>query len=79
MINKGLPIGGTCVNVGCVPSKTLIRTAEAFHKTNHTNFESIKTGDSKLDFNTAIRQKIELVESLRRKKLYRHSHCKSSN
>ena len=24
-------IGGTCVNVGCVPSKTLIRAAEAVH------------------------------------------------
>jgi mercuric reductase len=68
MINEGLPIGGTCVNVGCVPSKTLIRTAEAFHNTNHTNFESIKTGGSKLDFKTAIKQKTELVESLRQKK-----------
>ena len=24
-------LGGTCVNVGCVPSKTLIRAAEALH------------------------------------------------
>ncbi|MHB1688989.1 MAG: heavy-metal-associated domain-containing protein [Ignavibacteriaceae bacterium] len=68
MINEGLPIGGTCVNVGCVPSKTLIRTAEAFHNTNHTNFKSIKTGNSKVDFKTAIRQKTELVEFLRQKK-----------
>ncbi|MEE9267602.1 MAG: FAD-dependent oxidoreductase, partial [Gammaproteobacteria bacterium] len=27
-------IGGTCVNVGCVPSKTLIRAAEAVHHAN---------------------------------------------
>jgi len=27
-------IGGTCVNVGCVPSKTLIRAAEAIHHAN---------------------------------------------
>jgi len=32
MINDGLPIGGTCVNVGCVPSKNLIRAAEALHR-----------------------------------------------
>ena len=25
-------IGGTCVNVGCVPSKTLIRAAETLHQ-----------------------------------------------
>jgi len=31
IVNDGLPIGGTCVNVGCVPSKTLIRAAEAHH------------------------------------------------
>ncbi len=68
MINEGLPIGGTCVNVGCVPSKTLIRTAEAFYHTNHTTFEGIKTNGSTLDFKTVIRQKRELVESLRNKK-----------
>ncbi|MCH7711634.1 MAG: NAD(P)/FAD-dependent oxidoreductase, partial [Proteobacteria bacterium] len=27
-------IGGTCVNVGCVPSKTLIRAVEAIHQAN---------------------------------------------
>jgi len=27
-------IGGTCVNVGCVPSKALIRAMEALHKAN---------------------------------------------
>lgn len=29
MVNAGLEFGGTCVNVGCVPSKNLIRAAEA--------------------------------------------------
>jgi len=28
MVNTGLPIGGTCVNVGCVPSKHLLAVAE---------------------------------------------------
>jgi mercuric reductase len=68
LINDGLPLGGTCVNVGCVPSKTLIRTAEAFHHTRHTAFASIRTGGSALDFKEAIRQKRELVDSLRNAK-----------
>ncbi len=68
MINDGLPIGGTCVNVGCVPSKTLIRTAEAFHHANHPNFSSIKPGGNKIDFKEAINQKRELVADLRQKK-----------
>ena len=43
IINDGLPIGGTCVNVGCVPSKTLIRAAEAYHRTRHPHFEGISS------------------------------------
>ncbi len=68
MINDGLPIGGTCVNVGCVPSKTLIRTAEAFYYSNHPNFPAIKPGENKIDFKDVINQKRELVENLRQKK-----------
>jgi len=68
MINEGLPIGGTCVNVGCVPSKTLIRTAEQLHNANHPNFTSIKPGENKIDFKEVIKQKTELVEDLRQKK-----------
>ena len=68
MINDGLPIGGTCVNVGCVPSKTLIRTAEAFYYSNHPNFSAIKPGENKIDFKAVINQKRELVENLRQKK-----------
>lgn len=68
MINDGLPIGGTCVNVGCVPSKTLIRTAEQFHIANRPNFSSIKPGNSKINFKEVIRQKTELVEELRQHK-----------
>lgn len=32
MVNKGLPIGGTCVNVGCVPSKYLLSVGELVFK-----------------------------------------------
>lgn len=68
MINEGLPIGGTCVNVGCVPSKTLIRAAEQLHNANHPNFSSIKTGENKINFKEVIHQKNELVEELRQHK-----------
>ena len=42
-------IGGTCVNIGCVPSKTLIRAAEAYHKANHHLFAGIKTSSNGID------------------------------
>lgn len=68
MINDGLPIGGTCVNVGCVPSKTLIRTAEQFHIANHPNFAGIIPSHNKINFKEVIRQKTELVSELRQGK-----------
>lgn len=68
IINKGLPTGGTCVNVGCVPSKTLIRAAEAFHKANHPGFDGIKSKASITDFKKIINQKREMVQDLRQGK-----------
>lgn len=35
LINAGLALGGTCVNVGCVPSKTLLWAAEVFYAAKH--------------------------------------------
>ncbi len=68
MINAGLPIGGTCVNVGCVPSKNLIRAAEAFHQTQRTNFPGIETNSNIKDFSKIIEQKRNLVAQLRTNK-----------
>ncbi len=62
-------IGGTCVNVGCVPSKALIRAAEAVH---HANAASRFAGISALarvtDWNALRAQKDALVASLRQAK-----------
>ncbi len=68
IINDGLPIGGTCVNVGCVPSKILIRAAEQFHNMNNSNFESVKPNGGSLNFNNLIEQKTKIVKELRTKK-----------
>src|SRR5689334_15267779 len=32
---EGQSLGGTCLNVGCIPSKALIHVAEQFHQTQH--------------------------------------------
>ncbi len=65
IINKGLPTGGTCVNVGCVPSKTLIRTAEMIHHANHPRFEGIESKAAITDFKKIIEQKRQMVSDLR--------------
>ncbi|MBP9041714.1 MAG: mercury(II) reductase [Anaerolineaceae bacterium] len=67
MINGGT-IGGTCVNVGCVPSKTLIRAAEAWHNAGHQPFSGVMTSQTSLDWFAIRAQKNELVSGLRQKK-----------
>jgi len=67
LVNAGT-IGGTCVNVGCVPSKTLIRAAEAHHRAAHHRFAGIESSSRVTDFSKVIRQKDELVTSLRQAK-----------
>lgn len=68
MINDGLPIGGTCVNVGCVPSKTLIRAAEVVHRAQRHSFAGVETSGRVSDFKRVIAQKRALVEELRQAK-----------
>ncbi len=62
-------IGGTCVNVGCVPSKTLIRAAEALHQAETASrFAGIRGRANITDWRSVIEQKDELVSSLREAK-----------
>lgn len=68
MVNAGLPFGGTCVNVGCVPSKTLIRAAEAAYHASHSNFSGIKPKGFDIDFAQVIKDKKALVHTLQQKK-----------
>lgn len=67
LVNEG-PIGGTCVNVGCVPSKTLIRAAENAHWNGRSRFRGIKPEASRVDFSELVHEKDELVASLRQAK-----------
>ena len=62
-------IGGTCVNVGCVPSKTMIRAAEAVHGARAASRFPGLTGDARVaDWATLVAAKDDLVSTLRQKK-----------
>ncbi|MBZ0321310.1 MAG: mercury(II) reductase [Anaerolineae bacterium] len=67
IINAGT-IGGTCVNIGCVPSKTLIRAAESWHNAAHHAFKGLFTGQNRLDWSVVRSEKDALVSSLRQQK-----------
>ena len=62
-------IGGTCVNVGCVPSKAMIRAAEAIHGAHATKRFPGVSGHAQVDdWRTLIQSKDDLVATLRQKK-----------
>lgn len=64
MVNEGM-IGGTCVNVGCVPSKTLIRAAEARHGRSHHAFDGVVRSEEPVDWKRIRSNKNDLIASLR--------------
>ncbi|MBX3431531.1 MAG: mercury(II) reductase [Hyphomonadaceae bacterium] len=68
LIGHGV-IGGTCVNVGCVPSKTMIRAAEALHGARAASrFDGILGEARVVDWRRVIAAKDDLVAGLRQKK-----------
>jgi mercuric reductase len=62
-------IGGTCVNIGCVPSKTMIRAAEALHGARTAARFPGLAGEARLtDWSAVVAAKDNLVSTLRQKK-----------
>jgi mercuric reductase len=68
MINRGLPLGGTCVNVGCVPSKTLLWAGELLHLAKNHGIPGVELEVTRFDFGAVVRDELALVERLRREK-----------
>jgi mercuric reductase len=67
MIERGT-VGGTCVNIGCVPSKTLLRAGEINHLAKANQFKGLQTYAGEVDLATLVNQKDELVSELRNQK-----------
>ena len=61
-------IGGTCVNVGCVPSKIMIRAAYIAHLQAHHAFDGIPQNRPTIDRTAMVKQQQARVEELRRAK-----------
>ncbi|MBT4238540.1 MAG: FAD-dependent oxidoreductase, partial [Oceanospirillaceae bacterium] len=64
--DKGAPVlGGTCLNVGCIPSKALLDSTHKFHDAQH-EFEShgINTGEVSIDVAAMLARKNTIVDNL---------------
>lgn len=58
-------LGGTCLNVGCIPSKALLQSSEFYHHTQHElEAHGVKVGKVNLDLSTMMARKQEIVKSL---------------
>jgi mercuric reductase len=62
-------IGGTCVNVGCVPSKAMIRAMESVHQAGSAaRFDGLRASGAVADWAALVAQKDALVSGLRQAK-----------
>jgi dihydrolipoamide dehydrogenase len=58
-------LGGTCLNVGCIPSKALLRSSELFDEANHAFvMHGITAENVKMDVGTMVRRKDNIVTQL---------------
>lgn len=67
MVEEGTP-GGTCVNVGCVPSKALLVAAETHHRASGHGVAGVPHSTGEVDLAAIVAAKDELVASLRQAK-----------
>ncbi len=68
LVNIGLPLGGTCVNVGCVPSKTLLWAGEVMHLAKEHNIPGVDIEVKSFDFAKVVQHELDLVAKLRTEK-----------
>ncbi len=57
-------LGGTCLNVGCIPSKSLLNLSEEFHKVKNLLNKGIEVGEVKLNLGQMMKSKDKAVTVL---------------
>jgi dihydrolipoamide dehydrogenase len=64
-VEKRETLGGTCLNVGCVPSKALLHASEVYHQASHVMEKmGVKAKGIELDLNVMMEHKSKTVEDL---------------
>ena len=57
-------LGGTCLNIGCIPSKSLLNLSEEFHKVKNLSNKGIEVGEVKLNLEKMMKSKDKAVTIL---------------
>src|SRR5260370_13574020 len=61
-------VGGTCVNVGCIPSKAMLAPVEQLYRAGHHPFAGIERVTPAFDLGQLVDSKAALVDELRQEK-----------
>jgi len=65
VVEKDASLGGTCLNIGCIPSKALLTSTELYYElANHGAAHGIKTGKISADIPALMKRKTEVVSKL---------------
>src|SRR3954467_1312867 len=63
-VEKSATLGGTCLNIGCIPSKALLHSSENFEAAGHAFAEhGVMVGGVKLDLAKMLARKAEVVNA----------------
>jgi dihydrolipoamide dehydrogenase len=63
---EGGHLGGTCLNVGCIPTKALLQTAHVLHAAKTGEEFGVKVSDVEFDYPTAAKRREQVVGQLRK-------------
>ena len=67
LIERGT-VGGTCVNVGCIPSKHLLAASHTYRAAGDHPFKGVETRQAGIDLSALVSKKADVVEELREEK-----------
>jgi dihydrolipoamide dehydrogenase len=66
-VEKEVALGGTCLRIGCIPSKAMLESSERFWETKQEIAKhGVKAGEVTLDLSTMLRRKDQVVTTLTR-------------
>jgi dihydrolipoamide dehydrogenase len=63
-VEKRATLGGTCLNVGCIPSKALLQSSEKFHEMQYAEEHGIAAENLRIDVAKMLKRKDEVVDGL---------------
>ena len=64
-VEKEKTLGGTCLNIGCIPSKALLNSSEKFIEiSNHADEHGLSIGKVDLDLSKLMQRKNKIVKQL---------------